>query len=439
MTRRVGLGRPGVEDERAATQPHVEGLEAQRLDLRDPPADERRAGLVDRPHPGEVRRKSRLAVEQRPGERVDLERQERVVAPLVADRRGRRGRDPGRAQRARAVGRVDTHEILVGQQDVVERVVHRVGVRDGVGGTQQVRPPDRADQQRPAGQERDRLACPARVGQLVGHVLRGVARCVERGEAQLAHVERVAVVDRPVLVLELGPGPDDVLGAGQGGQVAGARDVVVVEVRLDDVGDAQLVARGIGQVDVDVAARIHDDREPRCLVGDEGREVSEPFDAVAGDLHARSLHRRRDTQPGPDRGGRRGLAAHGPADVHEPPDETRGWSRARSGRRPTTGCPRARPGHGRPSRWPAGSSRTGSDRSRLPPRSHRAGRRSTARARLSGVAARRPERAEQEVDVDRVTEQALRPQVRRVVEHPEVEDLPLRDDRPGRASRWPDP
>ena len=68
----------------------------------------------DRSHPGEVARDGRLAAEQRPCERIDLHRrEERVVAALVADRRPRGRRDPGRAERAGAVGRVDHHRLLV--------------------------------------------------------------------------------------------------------------------------------------------------------------------------------------------------------------------------------------------------------------------------------------------------------------------------------------
>ena len=92
----------------------VQPVAGQRRDLRHDPAEQRRPGLVHRSHPGEVARDRRLAGQQRPRERVDLHRrQERVVAALVADRRPRGRRDPGRAQRAGAVGRVDHHRVLV--------------------------------------------------------------------------------------------------------------------------------------------------------------------------------------------------------------------------------------------------------------------------------------------------------------------------------------
>ena len=58
------------------------------------------------------------------------------------------------------------------------------------------------------------------------------------------------------LVRQLGPRPDDLLCAGDRGELAGTRDVVVVEVRLDDVRDAQVALMGSGEVDVDVAPRV---------------------------------------------------------------------------------------------------------------------------------------------------------------------------------------
>ena len=102
----------------------------------------------------------------------------------------------------------------------------------------------------------------------------------------IADVEGVVVADRAVLVAKLGAGPDHVSGAGQGGEIAGARDVVVVEVGLDHVGDPDVQLAGRREVDVDVPARIDDCGDPGGLVGDEGRQVTEPFDPELADLHA---------------------------------------------------------------------------------------------------------------------------------------------------------
>ena len=82
------------------------------------------------------------------------------------------------------MGREDADEILVGQDRVMERVEHLLGIGPGVLGTEQVRPADRPDQQRTAGEHQDRLVGPARVGDRVGDVLGGVAGRVDDPEAQ---------------------------------------------------------------------------------------------------------------------------------------------------------------------------------------------------------------------------------------------------------------
>ena len=46
------------------------------------------------------------------------------------------------------------------------------------------------------------------------------------------------------------------------GQLAMSADEVGVEVRLDDVGDREAALRRLLQVDLDVALRIHDGRDP---------------------------------------------------------------------------------------------------------------------------------------------------------------------------------
>ena len=141
---------------------------------------------------------------------------------------------------------------------------------------EQVGPPDSADQQRAAGQQQERLVGPGGVRDGIADVLRGVPRRVERPEADRADLEGLAVAQPAGARGELGAGADDVGRAGQRRELATARDVVVVEVRLDDVGDAQIrVARGV-EIDVDVATRVDDAAAPPRLVGEERREVPSP-------------------------------------------------------------------------------------------------------------------------------------------------------------------
>jgi hypothetical protein len=118
--------------------------------VRDAATEQLRAALVRRSHPGEVARHRRLAREEHPRERVDVRRADhRVVAALVADRRRRRRRDPGRAERPGAVGRIHADVVLVREHDLVDRAEHRPGERQRVLLAKQVRPADRPDEERP--------------------------------------------------------------------------------------------------------------------------------------------------------------------------------------------------------------------------------------------------------------------------------------------------
>ncbi len=289
---RVSLGLSRVDDEGAPAQRGVERGIGQRRDLRDDPAEKPRSRLVERPHPREVARERGLAGEQRPREDLDLHRcQQRVVTAFEADGRPRRRGGARGAQRSGAVGRVDHHRILVAQEHVVERVIHRRGQRPSLVRAEQIRPPDRADEHRSAGQEQERLVRPGRVGDRIADVLGRMAGRRKGPEADRPDVERLAVGQRPVLVGELGTRPDEVSGSGQRGEVTTARHVVVVEVGLDDVGDAQVVRSHGVEVDVHVTSRVHHRSDTRDLIDDERRQVPEPLDPVLRDAHGGSLHR----------------------------------------------------------------------------------------------------------------------------------------------------
>jgi len=176
------------------------------------------------------------------------------------------------------VGRLDDHVIVVGEDDVVERAMHVVGVGNRVLLAEQVRPTDGADQQRAAAHQEGRIRSPARVGDRVGDVLGGVAGRVPGREAECADVERRAVAKRAMLMAEIRSGTDDVGRAGQCGQLAAARDVVVVEMGLDDVRDPDVeLACGL-QVRVHVPARVHDGGHAGRIVGDQRRQVAETLD-----------------------------------------------------------------------------------------------------------------------------------------------------------------
>jgi hypothetical protein len=172
-----------------------------------------------------------------------------------------------------------------------------MGVGDRVHRTEEVRPAHRANEQRAPGQEQERLVGPRQVGRGVGHVLGRVARRVEDREPDRPHVDRVTAPSRLVVVAECRPGPDHVRGAGQGRQLAAARDVVVVQVGLEDMGDAEVRVAGGVEVDIDVPPRIDDGGDASRLVRDQGREMSQPLDPELRQAHGRSLHLAHD-RPG---------------------------------------------------------------------------------------------------------------------------------------------
>ncbi len=242
--------------------------------------------------------------------------EEGVRPPLEADRRDGLLADPGGAQRAGAVRRPDLDIVAEGQEHVVQRVVHGVGVRHGVPGPQQVGPADRADQERAAAEHGGRLGRAIEVGDRVGHVLGGVARGVERREPQPARVDGGVIREPSMVVAEGRALPDRMRGAGEGGEIPCARDVVVVEVRLDDRGDPQAGGRGRLEVHVHIASRVDDDRRGGRLVHDHRGQVAEPAERVGLDAHP--AERSIEDAGGPT-GPAAGLAAPGGGPCGAPP------------------------------------------------------------------------------------------------------------------------
>src|SRR6266508_5112403 len=111
-------------------------------------------------------------------------------------------------------------------------------------GAEQVGAGHGADQQRPAGEQRQRSGA---VGQQEGQVLGGVAGGGQRPQPQAAQVELVAVAQAAMGEPEPGRGRREDGGA-VGGQLAAAGDEVGVQVRLPAVGQPQAAAGGGVQV-----------------------------------------------------------------------------------------------------------------------------------------------------------------------------------------------
>jgi hypothetical protein len=92
---------------------------------------------------------------------------------------------------------------------------------------------------------------------------------VDDPHPHVAGLEHVSVVHRQPLVLDGVVGVDAVLRTDLLGEPEAAGHVVVVDVRLEHVRDAQATRLGDGQHPVDVALRV-DDHGDGAVVGDVG-------------------------------------------------------------------------------------------------------------------------------------------------------------------------
>ena len=68
------------------------------------------------------------------------------------------------------------------------------------------------------------------------------------------------------------------------------RDVVVVQMRFEDVRDAESTRARRVEVDVDVTSRVDHHGDASRLVGDQRAEVSEPLDDELLEAHRPRLH-----------------------------------------------------------------------------------------------------------------------------------------------------
>ncbi len=109
---------------------------------------------------------------------------------------------------------------------------------------------------------------------------RAMSGCVARAEHQVPDRDGLPVTDRMARVADRLPHRDDVRRAGGAAQLDAARDVVVVDVRLEHVGQPAAVAGEHGEDPVDVSLGVDDDR---LATGDDG---------VAAIAQLRGLNRR---------------------------------------------------------------------------------------------------------------------------------------------------
>jgi hypothetical protein len=101
----------------------------------------------------------------------------------------------------------------------------------------------------------------------ITHVLAGVAGRVDDAQAETCCIDHVAVVHAASRISDLlVAAGNDILCAGHSGQLEPARHIIVVQVRLQDVGDALGVVAEQLNHPVDVTLRVNDNS--RMIVDD---------------------------------------------------------------------------------------------------------------------------------------------------------------------------
>ena len=197
-----------------------------------------------------------------------LDSEQRVVAPLEPDR----GRDlhvHGRAAAERSAEMPGPDLDVVAEREqalaqAVEDPARALGLLDG-----QVRPGDVADEQGVAREHGPRLRRARGVDEGERRVLRPVAGCRDRPNADRPDRQLPPVVDRVMRILGLGQ-PAHVDGrAGRGGEPPVPGDVIRVVVRLEDVRDPHPREPGERQVGLDIQARVDDRRLAGGVVADD--------------------------------------------------------------------------------------------------------------------------------------------------------------------------
>ena len=244
-----------------------------------------RPGRVGRAHVRVVRRMSVQAGQQFGDVFVLGEPQYRVGQLLLADRGSGARRLGGRAEAAEAMRGADRCLIRQPGGQPPGGGVLRGSQGGCVSRAEQVRPPGRAVQQRPAGEHRGRLPG-AGVLQHVGQV----GERVPRGGDDLyghrpADRDRVAVGDGDPVEADLIGGVHVIRRAGRSGQGQPAAYVVVVDVRLEHVGDPDPPRGRRSEDPVDVPLRVHHQGHP--AIGGQVAAVPQRWGVDADDVDHR--------------------------------------------------------------------------------------------------------------------------------------------------------
>jgi len=108
-------------------------------------------------------------------------------------------------------------------------------------------------------------------------VLRSVARRREDFDLYVADGERIAIANRLMVELQAGIGARHDTRASRSGQLAAAAEKIVVDVCLEDVGDAHALRPRGGHILIDVAQWIDQRRKPAGLRNHQMRAVTQAF------------------------------------------------------------------------------------------------------------------------------------------------------------------
>jgi hypothetical protein len=155
-------------------------------------------------------------------------------------------------------------DVVVQLEQAPARAEQAVGTLVGVDG--EVRPADRADEERVAGEQQPRLVATAAIDHGEREVLGAVAGRRDRADQNVAELELGTVVEPIVFVLRLCSARDVQGRACRLGEAPVAGDVVGVVVRLEHVHDPEVVLVGEVEVVLDLPLRVDDGRLP--AVGD---------------------------------------------------------------------------------------------------------------------------------------------------------------------------
>jgi hypothetical protein len=188
----------------------------------------------------------------------------RVSDALEAQSRVGPAAHPRSAHRPGSVPRKDLEPIRQSRQPGAHAVEHAPCESDLRLFAQEIGATEGSDEEKVAGQHGDRSRhATGSVEDQEGEVLRGVSGSVERLDLHLAEGDRVSlleggVVERHLVQFTLVVGGQQKFGADPARQFLGSRGEVGVDVGLQDMGDGESRVPGPVEVDIDVAARIHD-------------------------------------------------------------------------------------------------------------------------------------------------------------------------------------